>query len=140
MTTLFIEDEHKIQNDKLDQLLKSEELLDVLTDNILITNKGTLFDLKTDKVNNLLKEIVLYNILKVKLVSANGRHFLVCAVQHDIVVIMTLKELELSMEEIDATVGQSHIIQCEELCYDPTSSVILMSSAEMFEVTKKICS
>lgn len=40
------------------------------------------------------------------------------------------------MEEIDATVGQSHIIQCEELCYDATSSVILMSSAEMFEVKK----
>lgn len=57
MTTLYLENESTIENPTLAQLLTQETLLDVLSDTLVITSKGTLFDLQSNRSSTQIKDL-----------------------------------------------------------------------------------
>lgn len=73
----------------------NDPVLKMLSSTIQLTKSGTLIDLRTNETSTKVKDLVLYSLHKAELVGQDSLLRLVCAVEHDLVVVMQMADLSL---------------------------------------------
>lgn len=73
----------------------NDSILQMLSSDILLTKSGTLVDLRTHKTSTQIKDLVLYPLHRAELVKQDSNLRLVCAVEHDLVVVVQMADLSL---------------------------------------------